>query len=176
MILLVSGPPGAGKTTVARMLAAAEPLSVHVKGDAVDAWVIGGKAHAWLPEADAQNRAIARATGAAAVAFSQAGYFTVVDWVILPPMLAIIREVAKHATQPCHYAVLLPPVETVVARGLPRADKPAALTADVCREMHRQFATAAIDPRHIVESSGLTPEETAAQVKQRLESGDLRLD
>ena len=91
-------------------------------------------------------------------------------------MLAIIREVSMQAAQPCHYAVLLPPVETVVARGLPRADKPAALTAEVCREMHRQFATAAIDRRHIIESSGLTAEETAGRVRQRLEAGELRLD
>lgn len=57
-LIVVSGPPGAGKTTTARVLADAYDPSALVIGDDLFAFLRRGRVDPWLPEADAQNRAV----------------------------------------------------------------------------------------------------------------------
>jgi hypothetical protein len=42
MLLILSGPAGAGKTTVSRLLAESEPLSVHLRVDSVYEFLVSG--------------------------------------------------------------------------------------------------------------------------------------
>ena len=52
---MVSGPPGAGKSTVAKALADAYEPSALVVGDDFFAFLARGRLDPWLPDADAQN-------------------------------------------------------------------------------------------------------------------------
>ena len=49
-LLIVTGPPGAGKSTVAKLLAASMPRSVLVQGDAFFGFLANGAIDPWLPE------------------------------------------------------------------------------------------------------------------------------
>src|SRR5262249_10993711 len=59
-LVVVTGPPGAGKSTVARALAEKFEPSVLVAGDAFFAFLAGGATEPWLPAAHRQNEVLIR--------------------------------------------------------------------------------------------------------------------
>ena len=59
-LLVVTGPPGAGKSTVAALVADRLPRSVLVEGDAFFAFVRRDAIEPWLPESHAQNEIVDR--------------------------------------------------------------------------------------------------------------------
>ena len=65
-LIVVTGPPGAGKSTVAHVVAGRFEHSVIVTGDTFFTFVASGAIIPWLPESDAQNEVITRAAAAAA--------------------------------------------------------------------------------------------------------------
>ncbi len=85
---MVTGPPGAGKSTVAQVLADQLERSVLVEGDAFFRFVRSGAIDPWLPGSDAQNLVVTRAVAAAAGRFSKGGFDTVYDGVVGPWFLA----------------------------------------------------------------------------------------
>jgi predicted ATPase len=80
VILIISGPPGAGKTTVARRLAETwEGLAVHIPTDAFYSAILSGYIAPWLPESHAQNATVTEAIAAAAAVYA-AGWATPCCW------------------------------------------------------------------------------------------------
>jgi predicted kinase len=75
-VLVVTGPSGAGKTTVARLVAAAFDSSVHIQADDFTSFVVNGWIEPWLRESVHQNHVLGGAV-AAAVAFAEGGYTVV---------------------------------------------------------------------------------------------------
>lgn len=76
-LLVVTGPPGAGKSTVARILADRSERSVLVEGDVFFGFLARGAIEPWLPESKQQNEIVTRAAASAAGRYSSAGYMTV---------------------------------------------------------------------------------------------------
>lgn len=140
-VSIVSGPPGAGKTTLASALAASTPRGVHIATDFFFSAIRNGYIAPWLPESAAQNAVILRAAARAAAAYAQSGYATVLDGVVLPWALALYGEEFARDGVAVRHLVLLPDVETVVSRGLARPEQ-YGLTEVVYRQMHQQFVTA----------------------------------
>ena len=65
-ILIISGPPGAGKSTVARRLAETrDGLAVHVPTDAFYNAILSGYVAPWLAESHQQNITVTQAIAAA---------------------------------------------------------------------------------------------------------------
>jgi energy-coupling factor transporter ATP-binding protein EcfA2 len=64
-LLIVTGPPGAGKSTVAKLLADSMPRSVLVEGDAFFGFLANGAIDPWLPESHEQNTVVTKAAGKA---------------------------------------------------------------------------------------------------------------
>ena len=98
-VMALSGPPGAGKSTIAGRLAEAFDRCVVIDGDGFFRSVRSGWIPPWRPEADPQNQTIIRAIGAASRPFAEAGYATIVDGVIGPWFLPVLREELKA----CHF-------------------------------------------------------------------------
>jgi adenylate kinase family enzyme len=65
-VLIVPGAPGAGKTTVARLLAARSERAVHLESDAFFHFIRSGYVEPWKPEAHAQNTTVMRIVAATA--------------------------------------------------------------------------------------------------------------
>ncbi|MFJ4434960.1 AAA family ATPase [Streptomyces sp. NPDC088923] len=166
-ITLLSGPSGAGKTTVARIVAARGPApSVHLHTDDFYAAIKQGVLAPYLPEAAPQNRVVTGVIARAAAGYAVGGYHVVVDGVIGPWFLGAYEEAAREAGVGLVYVVLRPVRETVLDRGASRAAHPLT-DRRVLGEIYEGFADLGPYEARVLDSTGLTPEETADAVLER---------
>lgn len=171
-LLIVAGPPGAGKSTVARLLADAVDRSVLVESDAFFGFLAAGAIPPWLPESDAQNHVVTEAAARATAAFVSAGYDTYFDGVMGPWFLSHFMDAAGLVE--LDYAVLLPSVEATVERVTARRGH--GFTDEAAtRSIHRAFVADPVDERHLVRDSEATPTEIASMVALRRAEGFLRV-
>jgi cytidylate kinase len=169
-LLIVTGPPGAGKTTVARVLAEKFDPSVLVEGDAFYGFLRRGAVAPWLPEANSQNTVVTEAAAAAAGRYASGGFTTLYDGVVGPWFLRDFTAAA--GLDRLEYVVLLPSVEQCVKRVATRHDH--GFTDEAAtRHMHEQFATANIDQRHLFTDPPDQAQATAARIITALATGDL---
>ena len=189
-LIVVTGPPGAGKSAVSRVLAgppareewsgspAGTPSaafgsgerSALVEGDAFFGFLARGSVAPWLVGSQEQNEMVTRAAAATAGRFAAEGYDTVFDGMVGPWFLPAFA--AACGLDRLDYVVLLPPCEVCVERVRSRRghgfdDEPAT------RQMHTSFAGAAVDPRHVIVHPAGTPEEVADLVVEARTSGRL---
>jgi adenylylsulfate kinase-like enzyme len=83
--LLVTGPPGAGKSTVSRMVAAALKRSALLDGDWVSGLIVSGRVWALGEPADETARQVALCNDnlcSLATNLADAGFTPVIDWVV----------------------------------------------------------------------------------------------
>lgn len=171
-LLIVSGPPGAGKSTVAAALAARREPSVVVEGDAFFGFLRRGRVDPWLPAAHPQNIIVGEAAAAATARFAAGPFWTIYDGVVAPWALETFRATGAGRI---HYLVLLPNVEDCVTRVLVRnrhefRDEAAA------RHMHAQFATAGRADRHVIHDPTDDVDQLADQILALVDSATLLLD
>lgn len=146
-LFVLTGPPGAGKSTLAELLAASLERSVLVPGDRFLGFVRQGYVNPWLDGSEAQNEAAWEASFRAAGAYLEAGYDVVYDGIVYPDALARVRELA--ACDGLSYVLLLPSVATCLRRIRARRGH-GFDDLDVAREMHERFGRSAIDERFVV--------------------------
>jgi len=117
-VFLISGIPGAGKTTVSRALAARFPRAAHLEGDAIGELVVSGRV--WPheePRDEASRQLVVRRRAICRIAdtYADAGFVPVIDDVVVSPgVLATYDD--GLATRPLVFVQLAPRLEVVKAR------------------------------------------------------------
>jgi adenylate kinase family enzyme len=171
-LLVVTGPPGAGKSTVARILSAGFPLSALVAGDDFFGFLDQGAIAPWLPEAAAQNEVVTEAAAAAAGRFARGEHVVIYDGMIGPWLLPTFAATA--AAPDLHYVILFPNEETCVERVRSRVGH-GFTDLDATRHMYGEFRRATVDVRHVLTDPPDDPAATAAAVRARFAAGTLRV-
>jgi cytidylate kinase len=170
-VTLLTGPPGAGKTTVAALVAtdAARP-TVHVTTDQFYRAIRTGFVAPYLPESERQNEVVVGAIVAAVGAYARGGYDVVVDGVIGPWFLPPFRAAFAELT----YVVLRPDLATTLERARGRgADE--LKDSDAITGLYGAFADLGELEKHVIDSSRMDAEQAAGAVRTAVASGEFRL-
>lgn len=166
-VIVVTGPPGSGKSTVASKLADRFETSVLVEGDRFFAFLRQGFIPPWLPEAHAQNLAVIEA--AAQTAGRLARHCNVVYDGVVGPWF--IETFLKHTgLEELHYVILLPPLGVCLDRVKTRTDH-GFTDLDAAEHMWHDFDQSNVEDRHRFISPKTDPEETASQILSMASKG-----
>jgi cytidylate kinase len=166
-IIVVSGPPGVGKSTAAALVADSYDSSALVLGDVFFGFLRRGRVEPWLAEADEQNRSVVAAAAAACGRLAER-YTVVYDGVLWPPYAALF---AAEAGAGFHYALLLPPLEVTLDRVRARTEHPFADVAAATDMWHSfESATRLVPPLDALAD----PQELAAEVVRLVSAGTIR--
>jgi tRNA uridine 5-carbamoylmethylation protein Kti12 len=115
---LVTGIPGAGKTTVSAALARRFRRAAHIEADLLQEMIVsGGRWPGPEPDEEADDQLALRARNAAVLAnaFAASSFVPVIDDVVVgPTRLALYRDRVEVPT--LHVIVLAPPLEVALAR------------------------------------------------------------
>ncbi|NJN51227.1 MAG: AAA family ATPase [Gammaproteobacteria bacterium] len=165
-VVVISGPPGAGKSTLAATLAERCATGVHLHSDDFYRY-LSHPLDPSTPASKSQNETVVDAFLAAANAYAGGGFEVYLDGVIGPWWLPTLK-----ATLPdFRYVMLMIDLDSALHRTARRGSQPSA-TPRVVREMHRQFARdASRYAASIIDTTGLSTDAVLVEYVRRMSQG-----
>jgi tRNA uridine 5-carbamoylmethylation protein Kti12 len=164
-IILLSGPPGAGKTTVASELVKISPGPVaYIEGDIFWSFFARGSEEAGTRQ---NFRTLMRSVVAAAIPFALNGYETVVDFSIPPGFLETALKMANFRNVPLHYVVIRPDLDICARRAATREAGPIKDYGHL-EEFYALFDTS---QKHIIYDNEGDAATIAGHVREGLDEG-----
>ncbi|MFZ1062502.1 MAG: AAA family ATPase [Acidimicrobiales bacterium] len=179
-LLILTGPPGAGKTTASQLVASQFAPSVVIEADWFWSTVVNGAIPPWNSEAEHQNIAMLRASLSAAARLSGAGYATILDGVIGPWYMHVVRDELATVQVPVSYVILRPDLERCLDRTVARrrdARHANALAEEgPIRHMYQEFSRLGAFESHALDNTHHDQATTAAELVDVLRTRSHALD
>ena len=163
MIIFISGPPGAGKTTLALAYLAQVARGLHLPIDDLRTWVVSGLADAvpWTEETERQFQIAERAACAVARTYSDAGFTIAIDHCRNPQRLDELIQSELDGYEVLK-VLLLPDLEVNLARNATRTNKPfdPAVLTETIRFTNETYRKDIPPGWKVVDNSDLTIAQT----------------
>ena len=178
-LLLLTGPPGAGKTTVGKIIASQSSRSACISSDWFWTTIVNGHIPPWKGAADDQNRVMISSAVAASMRMANAGYATVLEGIFGPWHFEQLKAELAECRVPVNYVVLRPSSDTCLVRAQGRVlesdEHRYALTEEEpIRHMWLQFSSLGSNENYVIDSSDLDTGSTALLVGEHISAGTLR--
>ena len=179
-IFIITGTPGAGKSSVAAALMRRFPFGLHIPIDDLREWVVSGIAPpvpVWTEETSPQFRLARLAAAQMACLCADAGFAVAIDDVISPAEVQALFEAALPGYSV--YKVLLRPVlETALRRNAERANKTfdTVVLDEVIRRLHTSMEESAYTQAGwlVIDNGALDVAETVDIILGRVAAGSSR--
>ncbi len=171
-ITIVTGSPGAGKTTLSQRASKTSPRGLHIPADVFYTF----PAHPISPilrEAHEQNAAVIAAVSRAAAAFASRSYEVFLDGIFGPWFLPVMAAELGSSGIPVEYVVLQVSLEQAVRRATSRAQPGAEA---MVRHMHAAFQDLNDYASHALDTTDLSTDETLAEFTRRRTLGVFALN
>jgi chloramphenicol 3-O-phosphotransferase len=170
-IVIISGPPGAGKSSVARALCERYDRTVHIETDQFFAAIRMGLISPWKAESDRQNHMVSRAAARAASAYAEELFGVFIDGVIGPHVLPEYLRELTATSLPVHFVLVAPSLDAIVARGTAREDT-IRVPPNLLRRGYETFREWGSFAGATIDNTSLTAEQTADLVMEACERGE----
>jgi chloramphenicol 3-O-phosphotransferase len=171
-IIVVSGIPGAGKSTISALLARQFARGVHLEAEVLQRCIVsGGRWPDDAPpdEAMRQLRLRGRHVALLADSFCAAGFTTVIDDVVISSRLAELQSDVR--SRPLFFVLLLPRLDVVQRRN---AQRPNKNVFEAWKHLHDVAVRETPRLGLWLDTSEQTPEESARTILTRVwEEGEI---
>jgi cytidylate kinase len=176
-IVIISGSPGTGKTTISRMLAenSIYDKAVHIEVD--DFWqcIRKGYINPWLNNSGEQNETVVESVAVSAKRYSKSGYEVWVAGTIGPWFLKPWIRMAENGID-VRYIVLRPNKETTVIRATERQQREFfPLNAEIIENLWISFTNLGKYESHVLDTTGQTIDESVMAIQKMLLENNFRI-
>lgn len=166
VVYIISGTPGAGKSSVAEALMKRFPKGLHIPMDDLREWVVSGRADpipTWTSETTRQFALARKSAAHVARVYAEAGFAVAVDDVIFPYEAEALFE-EPLVPLPVRKVLLRPNLEAALSRNATRTNKvfDTSVLEGIIRDLDRNLSVGLFHRKGwaVIDSSNHTLEET----------------